>query len=694
MNRVNVIVPVYGDKSSLSKCIQSLARYYSDVDWIDVYFVNDCGPEADEIEELIEKYIGAISNFYYHRNPENLGFVRNVNNATFNIVVDKKADILLFNSDAEVKSGAIETMRELLNSNKTIGAVNPRTNNATMFGGVSIAVPLDNSLCLKPEKSYRLFRRNTVNTPEYETIPVFSGFCVLIRRKIIDKIGLLDEAYDSGYYDDNDMAMRINAHGYQCVVSNRAFVVHFGSKSFSDHYRIHRSNVNQKIFIKRYPDYFDFINKYPHSLYTLQPKRTHPLKRTAHILERGLRYGNERGYRNAVKLASKKVIEKTLGKRQVANRKPQVQVWFHEITNTGAPLVMLDVINEWKKDKSFPDNIEYFYPIHTNINDEAMLNFISHDIYPVVKSNVDIEFVKGDVVVLNSALPDWVYEKVFANLQSGIIKHAYFYIHENADLYLVKHIGILLRNNKKLLDDKKITIYNPSQATVETWKNKCNIDSNIFVMSGRVKYDARMFKKRPIDDFDKINFVSAGSSVPRKGYMNTVHAFIAFYNAFYKNSPSTYRDFSFNIWGFSGDDYFYNDFIENEAKGLSDRIRLIPKTVSMDAVYDFYENNNFNITYSIDETYSMVTMENMSFGYPIIRSEVPGMSEQLKVGKNGWFVPTTDWWQLVQTIEEVLNKSKTSNEKLKAMSDESIKIAYKQYNRPYRFIEDYKNDIN
>jgi len=584
-------------------------------------------------------------------------------------------------------------MRVLLNSDKTIGAVNPRTNNATMFGGVSIAVPLDNSLCFKPEKSYKFFIRNIIKTPEYDTIPVFSGFCVLIRRKLIDKIGLLDEIYDSGYFDDNDMAMRINEHGYKCVVSNRAFVVHFGSKSFSDHYRIHRSNINQKIFLKRYPEYFDFISEYPHSLYTLLPQKIHPLKRGAHILERSLRYGNERGYLKAARLASKKIIEKTIGKKQAVKRKPIVQVWFHEITNTGAPLVMVDVINEWKKDDSFPNNIEYYYPAHTTLIDEAMLNFVSHDIYPIIKSSIDVEFMKGDIVVLNSAVPDWIYEKVFANLHTGIIEHAYLYIHENADLYLVQHIGALLRNNKKLLDDNKITIYNPSQATVDTWKKKCGIDSNIHVMSGRVKYDQRMFKEKGISDFKKINFVSAGSSVSRKGYMNTIHAFIAFYNAFYKKSPSIYRDFSFNIWGFSGDDYFYNDFIENEVKSLNDRIKLIPKTISMDAVYDFYIKNNFNITYSIDETYSMVTMENMSFGYPIIRSEVPGMKEQLKVGKNGWFVPTTDWWKLVETIEEVLNKTKTSDVKLKEMSDESIKIARKQYNKPYRFIDDYKNDI-
>jgi GT2 family glycosyltransferase len=692
MNRVNIIVPVYGDPKGLKICLGSLKKYYQNLDWVDVYFVNDCGPEAGKLEKIIKSRIDDVSNFYYHSNPENLGFVKNVNNATFNIVKDKKADILLVNSDSEVKTGAIEELRKLLNDHKDFAAVNPRTNNAVMFGGVSISVPLDSNLSGRPDKSYRLFKKRIKTTPEYEKIPVYSGFFVLIRRKVIDKIGLLDEVYEKGYFDDNDMSMRIRKLGYKCVVSNRAFAVHFGSTSFSDEYRIHRSNVNQKIFLKRYPDYFDFINKYPETLSSPQHKKTPVLVKAAELSTKALRYGNDYGYKKALK-KSGKVIAKKVFKIKTTRRKPMVQVWFHEITNTGAPLVMLDVIREWKKDKSFPKDIGYFYPIYTDVNDEAVLHFMDEGVKPQAKSKFDTDFSKGDVAILNSALPDWVYEKVFSNLRNGVIKHAYLYIHENNQLFLVRHIDKLLQKNIDLLKNDKITMYHPSQETVAGWKKSLDIDKNIFVMSGRVKPDKRMFKERSESDFSKINFISSGSSVPRKGYLSIVYAIITFYNSFYKKNPSKYRDFSLNIWGFGKDDYFYNDFIENAAKGLKGKIKLIPKKQSLDDVYDFFAKNNFNITYSIDETYSMVTMENMSFGYPIIRSEVPGLKEQLKPGKNGWLVPTTDWWKLVETIEEVANKEKTSNEKLKYMSDESIKIAMKEYNRPYRLISDYKYDI-
>jgi len=689
--KVSIVVPVYGDWLSLHENIESLRRHYSNKDWVEVYYVNDCGPEADILESKIKKSIDGLSNFYYYRNKENLGFIKNVNNAVFNIVEDKKSDILLLNSDTRVEPDAIENMLQLMNSHKDLGAINPRTNDAIMFGGVSISVPLDASFALKPDKSYELFKKNTRNTPEYNILPVFSGFCVLIRREIINKIGLLDEIYDKGYFDDNDMSMRIRELGYKCAVSNRAFVTHFKSKSFSDHYRVHRSEVNQKIFIKRYPDYFDYINQYPETLVVTRNKKISPAVKMLELTAKVLRYGDEYGYKNALKKGVKSVVKKRLPSK-LDKRPAMVHVWFHEITNTGAPLVLLDVLREWKKGK-FPKNVAYFYPPHVTVDSEAMLNFINEGIHPNVASIIDLDFRVGDVVILNSALPEWLYNSVFTSLNNGILKHAYLYLHENNELYLSKHTDELLKKNLELLKNGKITMYVPSEATANGWKNSLGVNKNVFVMSGRVKLDPRMFKEKHAEDFNEINFVSSGSSVPRKGYLSTVYAFIAFYNSFYCNNPSAYRNFSLNIWGVSSDDYFYNDFLENAAKGLSDHIKLLPKQQSMDAVYDFYAKNNFNITYSIDETYSMVTMENMSFGYPIIRSEVPGLKEQLIIGKNGWLTPTTDWWSLVTAIEEILNKDKTSNEKLKTMSDMSMRIAKESINRKYRLLEDIQKDL-
>ena len=695
-NRINVIVPVYGDEKSLKACLLSLKEHYKEKKWLDVYFANDIGPEADVLEGLILGLIKDTSNFYYHRNGENLGFIKNVNNATFNVVKDKKADILLLNSDTEVKPGAIEAMNEVLLSNNKIAAVNPKTNSATMYGGdgisVSICVPLDSSLRSEPEKSYRLFKKTVKNEPAYTDIPVYSGFCVLIRRKVIDEIGLLDEVYDKGYFDDNDMSMRIYQHGYRCVVSNRVFVTHFGSKSFSDIYRVHQSEINKKIFLNRYQEFTNHVNKFPEVLIVniISDDKT-IINRVSGAGAKLFLHVHNYGLKSTVKKSVKMSAGKLIGRSPV-HRRPTVQVWSHEVTETGAPLVLKSLLHEWKADANFPDNVEYIHPAGARVDSSSLLNLVQDGFNPRSVSELEINFVKGDIVLLNSALPHWLYEKVIAALENGTISHAFFYMHENNDMFLVRHLHILFPRMNKLISTGKITLYSPSSMTTDGWKKAIGTNENIYAMSGKINnLDSRMFKQRPAKDFDSINFILSGSSIPRKGALSVVYAINSFYNSFYVKNKQDYRDFTLTILGVGHDEYFYNDFIKEASKSLADKIKLPPRQEDFKGVYDLFSKSNFTITHSVDETYSIVTIEGMSFGHPIIRSEVPGLQEQLKPGKNGWLAPTTDWWKLVEAIEEALNKSKTSNEKLQQMSQESVDIAKKAYNSPYRFITDFNN---
>lgn len=691
-NRINVIVPVYADVTSLKRCLFSLKKYYGNKQWLDVYFVNDNGPEAEQIETLTKDLIRHTKNFYYHRNDKNLGFIKSVNNTVFHVVKDKKADILLLNSDTEVKPPAIETMKEVLASDKTIGAVNPRTNNATMYGGhthiVSISVPLDGRLRMRPALSYNLFKRQIGRTPEYIQTPVFSGFCVLIRRKIIDEIGLLDEIYGKGYFDDNDMSMRIYEHGYKTVASNRAFVVHFGSKSFSDHYRTHRSEVNKKIFFNKYPQFIDHIRNFPDSLVSIGDiHKRNIVKRLSGIGAKVFAHINTHGVRPTIKKSYKVLLKKAFNR--TTRRKPMVQVWSHEITNTGAPIVLKSLLFEWKESSDFPDDVTYCFPVGARVDSAHFLELIEGGFPPNPVSEYEAEFVKGDVVFLNSALPYWVYDKVLAAMERGIVPRAFIYFHENSELLLMRHIDGLLGRFTRQLEDGDLIIYTPSMATTAGWKKKIGVSKNIYPMPGKVhSFDSRMFKEKSAKSFHKLNFFLSGSVMPHKGALSVVYALESFYHSFYKKNPQAYREFSLTILGMGHDEYLYNDFIRNAAKPLGKKIKLIPHSSDSKFIHDLTYKSNSTIMYSINETYSLVTMEGMSYGHPIIRSEVPGLEEQLN--NNGWLASTTDWWGLVMAIEEALNTSKTSNDKLKRMSDQSIEIAKKAYYEPYRFIKDFQ----
>lgn len=254
--KVTIIVPVYKDWTSLEKCILSLIRFVDARH--NVIFINDNGPEADELEKRIKNYLEGNSNFFYYRNEKNLGFVQTCNKGVF-FLDHTDNDILLLNSDTETTEGFLEEMLEVLYASEKHGVVCPRSNNATIL---SIPFFYNGDRDSIINKSYEYFQVVSPKLPRYTVIPTGVGFCFLIKRNIINNFGLFDEIYGRGYNEENDFCCRINRYGYSTVMANRAFVFHFEGKSFTKKERDSQNIINSEILNRRFPEYQNSVNKY------------------------------------------------------------------------------------------------------------------------------------------------------------------------------------------------------------------------------------------------------------------------------------------------------------------------------------------------------------------------------------------------------------------------------------------------
>ncbi len=140
--------------------------------------------------------------------------------------------ILLLNPDTTVHPGAIEALVEFMAQHPSVGIVGSQLedgNGARQASGFrfhTLFSELDGGLRLGLF-SKLIAHRAVVLPPSAVARPVewVSGASMMVRRRVFDSIGLLDEGYFL-YFEEVDFARRAAQAGWQCWVEPRSRVIH------------------------------------------------------------------------------------------------------------------------------------------------------------------------------------------------------------------------------------------------------------------------------------------------------------------------------------------------------------------------------------------------------------------------------------------------------------------------------------
>ena len=220
---VSIIIPVFGAPNVLSALLDTLNQNCAAEQQI---VLIDDGSECSEIDSLIARFCLGGRRRHWIKERENRGFVATAN-LGFCITTDH---VVLLNSDTMVTPGWIENMTCCLASDPTIATVTPWSNNAEICSFPHFVT--NNPVPSNPARVAEII--STTGAPEYPTLPTAVGFCMLIRREVLDLIGGFDvETFGKGYGEENDFSQRAREAGYRNVLCDTAYVVHVGGASFA-----------------------------------------------------------------------------------------------------------------------------------------------------------------------------------------------------------------------------------------------------------------------------------------------------------------------------------------------------------------------------------------------------------------------------------------------------------------------------
>lgn len=663
MNKCDIIIPIYNAYEYVIRCIDTVIKN-TDLSTNTLILINDKSSDS-RMNDLLKNYAKNNKGIKIIENEENLGFVGTVNRG----MKESKSDVLLLNSDTEVPPHWLDNIKKAAYSKPMVGTVTPLSNNATL---VSVTKPLvENNLPVgySFEEYAKIVEKIAYN--DNNEIPTGHGFCMFIKREVLDVVGYFDvESFEKGYGEENDFCYRCLDCGYRNIVCDNTIVFHNEAKSFSG---------SRDQFVK---EGMEVLTK-KHPFYKVQTEKVCEHKVNKYIGKNINYYINsEKNKKNILILIHDwKDIKNNLGGTTlhvydlIQNLKDKYN--FHILTPEDGVFKLYSYWRDGEDVLIFP-GIASSYSKYNFYNDEykEMLENIvsSFDIHGVHIHHLKDQYF--DII-------DVIKEK---HLKSIITLH---------DFYAVCPLINKLFENRKYCGNGdsskcqvclKRTIGN-SENFVECWRKEwkrllTTVD-HIIVPSENAKTEIhKTFPELNIKAIEHgIDIKKEVSKLTIKGIKTFDIAFVGaigihkgaiILEDLVKAVKGT--NIRVHLFGISS-----SDFLKSKQPNFIDHGKYKRKNLP-----DLLKNNGIKLICSFSiwpETYSYTLTENIACGIPVLALDIGAVSERVRKYNLGWLIPFNS---KVDTIIKKLNeifKNKTGYDRvIKAINKYEIKTTKEMAN--------------
>ena len=230
--KLSIIIVNYNVKNFLEQCLGSIQNASKDIN-LEVFVVDN--NSIDKSTQMVKNKFPDVNLIC---NATNVGFSKANNQA---IKKSTGKYVLLLNPDTIIQENTLYETIHFLDKNPIAGALGvkmidgsgqflPESKRSLPTPSIAFYKIFGLSKLFPRSKEFGKYHLNYLNTEKTHEIDVISGAFFMIRKSVLNKVGLLDESFFM-YGEDIDLSYRIQKAGYKNYYLPTTSIIHYKGES-------------------------------------------------------------------------------------------------------------------------------------------------------------------------------------------------------------------------------------------------------------------------------------------------------------------------------------------------------------------------------------------------------------------------------------------------------------------------------
>ncbi len=210
----SIVILNYNGRQHLQHCLQSIEKYTTTP--YEVIVFDNASTDGSK------EYLRTFPNITLVESPVNLGCPPGRAQA---ISLAKGDFVVLLDNDTMVTPGWLRRFLDHLHAHPDIGILGPRSN---YVSGKQLVPTAAYTNHFELDQFAKLWSWNAARIQPLVPTHRLVGFCMCVRREVIDRIGGFDAGFGKFGFEDDDFTLRALVAGYRAMIANDVFIHHTG----------------------------------------------------------------------------------------------------------------------------------------------------------------------------------------------------------------------------------------------------------------------------------------------------------------------------------------------------------------------------------------------------------------------------------------------------------------------------------